>query len=239
MLAIAKPKIVLLDDDQSLLEVICYYFHEKFKETVLVEIFSKSQDFFLYIQENCYLSESPSDILNSFYANTKSKEQIKKTLKDLSELSAILVIDQELREENVTGIELSNQIRQYFPSAYISMLTSNIPTDKAVELHNNHSIDLFIDKKDINAIHNLYVYLSKQIDEIKNEYMIDPIDIFEYADIFENDEYLNNKNILLERNNPISFLTLNNDGDIAFMKKNKQISFWKYNSQSKQFTEYE
>ncbi|MGA9315229.1 MAG: hypothetical protein WBV77_11430 [Solirubrobacteraceae bacterium] len=239
MLAYTKPKIVILDDDPALLDVMNYYFTKQFQNTVLLKVFSKSQDFTLYIEEHCYLPESPSDILNVFYADTINKECISKTLKDLSELSAIIILDQELRGEEITGIDLSVTIREYFPASYISMLTSNVPNNKAIELHNNHNIDLFVDKKELNAIHNLYTYLAKYLDMMKNDYMIDSLDIFEQAGNLDSKEYLFNKNILIEKNNPSCFLTLNEHGDIAMMQENKHISYWQFNPNTKQFIEYE
>ena len=239
MLAYVKPRIILLDDDASLLEVIHYYFNEKFDDTVEVKIFTKSYDLMNYIQENCYLSESPAEILDSFYTSDKNKESIIKTLKDLSVLSATLVVDHELRGEEITGIELSNELREYFPTSYICMLTSNVPNDQAIKLHNNHNIDLFVDKKNTDAIHNLYTYLSKHINIQKNSYIIDAADIFDNTNILDSQEYINQKIIFLEKNNPFSYLTLNENGDIALIKNNHSISFWRYTPSTKRFIEYE
>ena len=54
MLSFTKPKIVMLDDDHSLLDVMEYYFSEHFQNTVLLKTFVKSQDFFSYIEEECF-----------------------------------------------------------------------------------------------------------------------------------------------------------------------------------------
>lgn len=239
MLAYTKPKIVILDDDCSLLDVMEYYFTERFQNTVLLKAFSKCQDFLSYIEEECYLSETPSDILNSFYASTRDKKCISKTLTDLSELSAIIVLDQELRGENIKGVDLSATLREYYPSSYISMLTSNIPQNTAIELHNNHHIDLFVDKKNDNAIHKLYHYLSNHINTSKNDYLIDFIDVFGNFGDLDHTDYQLNKNILIEKSNPLCYLTLNEQGNVAIMHENKRVSYWQYSPNTKQFIDYE
>lgn len=235
VLAYAKPKIIILDDDYSLLEVIYYYFNEKFKNTVLIKVFSKSYDFIEYIQDYCYLPDRPYELINSFYNNARTKEQAVQVLKDLSELSATLVLDHELRGEIITGIELSKQIREYYPSSYISLLTSNISDSKAIELHNNHSIDLFVDKKDTNTIHDLYVYLSKHLDDLQKECILDTMDLFKTSGILDDADYVSNKRKLLEINSPLAYLTLSERGDIALMDQNNRIVFWQYNSITRNF----
>jgi len=239
VLAFIKPKIILLDDDQSLLDVIHYYFTDKFKHSVKVITFSKSKDFLSYLEKYCYLPESPLEIINSFYENDIDKEQIIKTLKDLSELSAIIVLDQELRGEGVTGIEISAKIREYFPSSYISMLTSNVPNNRAIQLHNNHDIDLFVNKKDTDAIHNLYAYLSKHVDIIHKQYTLDPVDIFSKSIILENIDYILCRDQFLENIELTCYLTLSGNGDIAIMSDNGLISFWHYDSNENNFIAYE
>lgn len=239
MLAYAKPQIIMLDDDSSLLDVIEFYFNEKFQNAVLVKTFLKSENFFLYIEENCYLFESPSSILNTFYTNKLNNKEISKTLHDLTKISAIIILDQELRGEKTTGIEISTSIRNYFPNSYICMLTSNIPNEKAVNLHNSHNIDLFIDKKDPNSIDNLYRYLSIHLEELKKDYLFDSIDLFGKSGNLDNENYLINKEALLKNNNPQCFLTLNENGDIAMIQENQHISHWKFSSSNQRFIKYE
>ena len=239
MLAYIKPKIILLDDDQSLLDVIHYYFTEKFKNHVEVVSFIKSKDLLSYLEKYCYLPDSPLEIISTFYENNKNTENIVKTLKDLSVLSATIVLDHELRGEEITGIELSNEIREYFPSSYISMLTGNVPSDQAIKLHNNHNIDLFIDKKSSDAIHNLYIYLSKHIEDQKNSFMLDSTDIFNNTNILDSVEYVEQKRLLLEKNNHLSFITLNENGDIAILKNHEYIQLWRYIPSNKRFIAYE
>lgn len=239
MLAFIKPKIILLDDDQSLLDVIHYYFNEQFKNTVKLTMFSKSCDFLSHLEQHCYLLESPLEIINSFYENEINKEQIIKALKDLSVLSAIIVLDQELRGEVVTGIEISATIREYFPSSYITMLTSNVPNSKAIQLHNDHNIDLFIDKKDTDAIHNLYNYLYKHIETSNSQYTLDPSDVFSQIINLESDQYTTAKHQFLKKINPSCFLTLNGNGDMAIMLDDNCISYWKYNSTKNNFIAHE
>lgn len=239
MLAFTKPKIISLDDDQSLLDVIQYYFTEQFKNTVQVKTFSKSMDFFSHLEKHCYLPDSASEIINSFYENNINKEQIIKTLQDLRDLSAIIILDQELRDEAITGIDISARVRAYYPSSYICMLTSNVPNSKAVQLHNNHNIDLFVDKKDELAIHNLYNYLAMHIDRLNNHYAPDSVDIFSETKHLDNNTYILSKKDFLTDKNPSAFLTLNPNGDIALIQEDEQISFWQYLSEKQDFVAYE
>ena len=239
VLAFIKPQIILLDDDQSLLDVIHYYLTEQFKESAIVKTFSKSNDFLGYLEKSCYLPDAPLDIISSFYESEINKEAILTTLKDLSVLSAIIVLDQELRGERRTGIDISATIREYFPSSYISMLTSNVPNNKAIQLHNNHNIDLFVDKKENDAIHNLYIFLSRQIEAIRNQYALDPIDIFPNSKNLEKDEYAECKRTFIEQFNPMVFLTLNENGDIVILQDGEQVSFWRYISNENKFINYE
>ena len=191
------------------------------------------------MKKNVFISETPSEILNSFYTSPKDKHNSLKTLNDLANLSAIVVIDQELRGEDIKGIDISTKLKEYYPASYISMLTSNVTNNTAIELHNNHHIDLFVDKKDSNAIHSLYTYLFNHINGLKKEYEIDSLDVFENAGNLTDTEYQLNKRNLIENNNPLSFLTLNEQGDIAIMHETKNISYWQFNPNTKQFTEYE
>lgn len=239
MLAFAKPQIVMLDDDYTLLDVMEYYFIEKFQNTVLVKAFLKSNDFLAYIEKNCYLSEPPSVILNTFYSSKINQDSIANTLQDLTQLSAIIVLDQELRGEKITGSELSTTLREYYPASYISMLTSNIPNKKAIELHNNHNIDLFVDKSDTDAIPILYQYLSGHLEKIKKDYLLDSIDLFENVGNLNNEEYLLHKKTLMEKYNPRCFLTLNENGDIAMVQENQQISYWQFCLNTTHFIRYE
>lgn len=239
VLAYIKPKIILLDDDESLLDVIHYYFTERFNNSVIVRTFSKSKDFLSYLEKFCYLPDSPIEIINSFYGSKINKSLILKTLKDLSELSAIIVLDQELRGEDITGIDISVLIREYFPSSYVSMLTSNVPTSKAIQLHNNHNIDLFVDKKDADAIPNLYSYLLKHIEIMNTQYAVDSVDIFPQSINLENEAYNLCKKAFIKQKNPSVFLTLNEHGDLAILQANEQTSFWRYISKENKFIDYE
>lgn len=239
MFAYAKPKIIMLDDDHSLLDVMEYYFKEQLQDSVLIKTFSKSCDFLTYLEEYCYLPESPSSILTEFYSGKSSQERIAKTLKDLTQLPAIIILDHELRGEKITGIDLSTTIREYFPLSYISMLTSNVPSHEAINLHNNHNIDLFLDKKEIHAIQNLYIYLSKQIDTLKNDYLVDCMDLFGKIDNLDDAQYSLQKKELLKKENPQCFLTVNDNGDIAMIQENQDIFYWHYCYNTQQFTNYE
>lgn len=239
MLAFVKPKIILLDDDLLFLDVIDFYFKEQSRDSVFIKTFSRSNEFLAYLQDFCFLPDSPYEILTTFYSSEMNEDFAIQCLNDLSQTSAIIVLDQELRGENVTGIDISAKVRKYYPNSYISMLTSNIPSSTAIQLHNNHNIDLFIDKKDTDAIINLYNYLSQQISMMNQQYKLDPFDIFRDYHIFEDDQFIKNKNNFLLNQNPTAYITINNRGDIALMNKDMQISFWKHDLNEYNFINHE
>lgn len=239
MLAHTKTKILLLDDDEPFLDVLSFFIHEQLKENVIIKPFLNSSDCISFIQENCYSPDTVSEILNSFYRGPINQLCAAQTLKELSELSAVLVLDQELKEEHTNGINLSYKIREYFPSSYICMLTSTIPDNLAIDLHNNHSIDLFIDKKNPLAFERLYSYLLQYIHSKNDEYSIDPVDIFQDVGILEDETYINLKNELLNVTNYIAFITLNNAGELIIMKENRAIDCWRYDPKKQRFYTYE
>jgi len=237
VLAFTKPKIVFLDDDPSLLETLLYYFKEEFKDTVLINGFSQSQQFLKYVQNSCYLTDTFSEIISHFYNQKPDQKHVCKTLHDLSELCGIIVLDQELRAEKTNGIELSAKIREYIPNTYIALLTSNITNNQAIALHNNHNIDLFIDKKDDDAIVKLHGYLSHQIHRLINEYTTDSMDYFSDVSVLESKDYLLAKDNLLNNFKPQTFLTVNAQGDIALLTDH--VSYWQFNSKLNDFIKYE
>lgn len=235
MLAHAKTKIILLDDDAPFLDVINYFIKQRMNDDAIIKSFSKSSEFIYYVQEHCYVSESALDILHPFYNNIIDKQSIHKTLSELSELAAVVVLDQDLKEDPINGTSLSYQIREYFPSSYICMLTSTVSDNSALELHNNHSIDLFIDKKDPGAFERLSLYLLKYIELIKREQSIDAIEVFDEIGFLENEEYSDNKNKLLKTINYLAFITTNPNGDLAIMEEDRSISYWQYASKIQRF----
>lgn len=239
MLGYVKPKIVLLDDDESLLKVIEYYFKQQFNNSVLIKAFSKSVCFFDCLEECCFLPDSPYEILTSFYKSEINKESVIQCLEDLSQVPAIIVLDQELRGENLTGIDISLKVRQYYPNSHVTMLTSTVTDDAAIKLHNDQNIDLFVDKKSPNSIANLYSYLAKHIAHMNQEYQVDPIDVFKNHLIFKNKEFIESKNLFLQDKNPVAYVTLNHLGSLALMNEEKEISFWTYETGTNQFINYE
>lgn len=239
MLAFVKPKIILLDDDQSLLDVIGFYFKEQFGDSVFITTFSRSNEFLAYLQDFCFLPDSPHEILTSFYNSEMNEDFAIQCLNDLFQTSAIVVLDQELRDENVTGIDISAKIREYYPNSYISMLTSNVPSSTAIQLHNNHNIDLFVDKKDTDAIINLYNYLSQQVSIMNQQYKLEPFEVFSNCHRFEDDQFIKHRDNFLLIQNPVAYITINNRGDIALMNKDMQTSFWKHEPNEYNFIKYE
>jgi hypothetical protein len=239
MLAGAKFKIVILDDDWSFLNVINYYLKQKFDNNVRIKTFNKSPDFISYIRDFCFLPDNPNDILCSFYSLQSTENNIKKTLYDLSYLSAVIVVDQNLRGEKQSGITLSREIREYFPASYIAMLTSNLTSDKAVMLHNENLIDLFVHKDSHDSIEYLFTRLWGQITFKQKDFEYNAEDVFDWESIITEDRYITAKLHLLNSLSYDSFLTINSAGDIAVLKEDKTINTYWYDLNKDAFNSYD
>lgn len=232
MLAYAKPKIVMLDDDASFLDVATYYLEKHLANEALVTKFPYSPQFINYIQNHCYLPESSESILRSFYSSDKSKEKVEQTLLDLSELPALLVIDHQLRNEETNGIQISQKIKEYIPHSFIILLTAEVSTDKALELHNNDVIDLFIRKDAPNPMDVVLKHLNQQIEKIKAEFDFDPEDAFGFETTLENEHYINCRDDLLYELDYKSYLTISACGDVAVLDISDKTTYYSYDNKA-------
>lgn len=230
MIASAKPKILLLDDDTAFLDVATYYLEQKFGNNVIVSKFNTSQNFLEHIHNHCYLPETSQDILHSFYSGDKSKADIEQALRDLSELPAILVIDHHLRKEITNGIELSQYVREFVSCPFIILLTAEVDTNKAINLHNNEIIDLFVRKDDTNPMDYVHTHLTKQIAKLLGECNINPEDAFGFETVLEDASYIARRNEVLNEISYRSYLTISDSGDIAILNMNDQINYYSYNN---------
>lgn len=228
MIAQSKPKILLLDDDSSFLDVANYYLEKKFSNTAIITKFTSSIPFFQHIENYCYLPETPKDIIQAFYANEKSQLNIAQTLKDLSELPAILIIDHHLRNETTNGVEISQKIREFFPCHFIILLTSEIDTNKAVNLHNNEIIDLFVRKDDPSPMDYVHSHITKLVNKLKADSYISPQDVFGFENILEDEIYVSKRDELLNEVSYKSYLTISENGNIAVLNMDNQINYYTY-----------
>lgn len=230
MIASAKPKILLLDDDAAFLDVATYYLGQKFENTVIVSKFNTSQSFLEHIHNHCYLPETSQDILHAFYSSKKVNAEIQQALTDLSELPAILIIDHHLRNEITNGIELSQYIREYVSCPFIIMLTAEVDPNKAITLHNNEIIDLFVRKDDLNPMDYIHSHLTKQIAKLLAECNLNPEDAFGFGTILEDASYIAKRAELLDELPYKSYLTISENGDLAVLNMNDQINYYSYNN---------
>ena len=232
MIADAKTKIVLLDDDSSFLDVASFYLESKFKKTVAISTFNSSERFLNHINNHCYLPESPQDIIHSFYSSKKTHNNIAQTLKDLAELPAMLIIDHQLSTESTNGIEVAQKVREYIPSSFIAMLTSQVNTQNALSLHNNQIIDLFIRKDELNPMDVVYFHLKRQIEKVIIESNINPEDAFGFETILEDKTYISKREGLLNETFYKAYLTVSSNGEIALLDLDDQIRYYGYRDEA-------
>jgi len=236
LIAQSKPKILLLDDDSAFLDVANYYLEKKICNSAIITKFTSSNSFFQHIQDHCYLPETPKDIIQTFYANEKTQVNIEQTLKDLSELPAILIIDHHLRNETTNGVELSQKIREFFPCNFIILLTSQVDTKKATNLHNNEIIDLFVRKDDASPMDYVYTHITRLVTKLKTECYLSPEDVFGDKNILEDEIYVTKRDELLNDISYKSYLTISESGNIAVLNINNQINYYTYSYSKKVFS---
>ncbi len=229
-LASAKPKILLLDDDSSFLDVASYYLEKRLEKTAIVSKFNTSKSFLAHIHEHCYLPETAHDIIREFYAGELSKTNIEQALRDMAELPAILIIDHHLRNESTNGIELSKTIREFVANPFIILLTAEVETNKAIDLHNNQIIDVFVRKDDPNPMDVIYYHITKHIAKQNIEYKVNSYDAFGFDTILDDLSYMKTSCELLNDLSYKSFLTISAKGDIAVLDVNDQINYYTYSN---------
>ncbi|MGE3319674.1 MAG: hypothetical protein AB7I18_10305 [Candidatus Berkiella sp.] len=232
MLAYAKPKIVMLDDDASFLDVAAYFLEKNLGNDALIAKFPFSTQYINHVQNHCYLHDTSESILRTFYSSDKSKEKVEQTLQDLSDLPAMLVIDHQLRNEETNGIQISQMIKQYIPHSFIILLTAEVSTDKALDLHNNDVIDLFVRKDAANPMDVVLKHLNKQIEKMKAVFNFDPEDAFGFETTLENEHYINCRDDLLYELDYKAYLTLSASGDIAVLDMDNKITHYSYDNKA-------
>lgn len=230
LIADTKPKILLLDDDSSFVEVAACYLEKKLGRSALISQFTNSEYFFEYILSDCYLPESPQDILHSFYTNKINQTTIAQTLRDLSDLPALLIIDHQLQNEAITGVELTKKIREYIPCPFVVLLTAQLGTHNAVDLHNNEVIDLFVQKDGIHSLDYILSHLEKQIKRLRSQCDINIEDAFEFETMLEDEMYILKREELLNEIDYKSYLTISRQGEIALLTHNNQVKIFSYDN---------
>jgi len=230
LIAYAKPKIVMLDDDASFLDVAAYFLEKHLANEALIAKFPFSTQYINHIQNHCYLHDTSESILRSFYSSDKSQEKVAQTLHDLAELPALLVIDHQLRNEEANGIQISQKIKEYIPHSFIILLTAEVSTDKALDLHNNDVIDLFIRKDAANPMNVVLKHLNNQIEKIKAAFHFNPEDAFGFETTLENEHYINCRDDLLYELDYKSYLTISACGDIAVLDIDDKTTYYSYDN---------
>lgn len=228
MLANAKTKIVLLDDDHAFTEAASYYLDKKFGKAITISQFNSSSSFLEHIHNYCYLPESINELISNFYDGSKSKKEAEQVLKDLSVLPAILIVDHQLKNEVIDGTRVSCTIKEYIPSSFIIMLTSTVNPMDALNLHNNEIIDLYIRKDHGTPLDNICAHLHKRISKINESAYINPEDAFGFETILDNEIYISNRSVLLNQVLYKSYLTLTHKGEIAILDLDDQIRYYRY-----------
>lgn len=228
MLANAKTKIVLLDDDHAFTEAASYYLDKKFGNAVAISHFNASPSFLEHIHNYCYLPESINELISNFYVGSKSKKEVEQVLKDLSVLPGIFIVDHQLRNESIDGTKVSQLVKEYIPSSFVIMLTSTVNPTDALNLHNNEIIDLYIRKDDGSPLESICTHLNKRISKLNESAYINPEDAFGFETILENESYISKRNDLLNQVPFKSYLTSTNEGEIAILDLEDQIRYYRY-----------
>lgn len=222
----------MLDDDASFLDVAAYFLEKNLGNDALIAKFPFSTQYINHVQNHCYLHDTSESILRTFYSSDKSKEKVEQTLQDLSDLPAMLVIDHQLRNEEANGIQISQMIKQYIPHSFIILLTAEVSTDKALDLHNNDVIDLFVRKDAANPMDVVLKHLNKQIEKMKAAFNFDPEDAFGFETTLENEHYINCRDDLLYELDYKAYLTLSASGDIAVLDMDNKITHYSYDNKA-------
>lgn len=228
MIADSKTNILLLDDDAAFVEVTSLYLEKKLGQSAKVAHFTDPDHYFNHILSECYLPESPQDIVQSFYANPITELSIKQTLRDLSELPAILIIDHHLRNQPTNGIEVSKKVHEYIPCPFVILLTSELHVEDAIDLHNNDLIDLFVKKNGVQSLDYLASHLGKQIETIKTQFHYSLEDAFGFETQLDNQVYIAKRTELLNEIDYKSYLTVSAQGDIALLDTDNQLKQYSY-----------
>lgn len=135
-----------------------------------------------------------------------------------------------MRNEETNGIQISQHLKEYIPHSFIILLTAEVSTDKALDLHNNEVIDLFIRKDAPNPMDSVLKHLSKQIEKIKAEFDFDPEDAFGFETTLENEHYLNCRDDLLYELDYKSYLTISAGGAIAVLDIDDKTTYYNYDN---------
>ncbi|MFO1259139.1 MAG: hypothetical protein U1E78_12120 [Gammaproteobacteria bacterium] len=237
MIADAKAKILILDDDPAFLNVLERYMDQRFKNSVIISGFSNSSSLFEYIQKQCYLPESPQNLIRSFYGNEITSNRAVETLQELSKLPAILIIDYTLTNEKLSGIDVVTKIREYYPCLFVVLLTAHVDMHDALSLHNNEVIDLFITKENVNALDDLCDYLHKKLSNLKKESYFETDQAFESLEVLDSKHYIQSKASLLNKIPYKAYLTLCSSGKIAVLKEANQVNIYQYQNGAFQLNE--
>ncbi|MFO1259124.1 MAG: hypothetical protein U1E78_12035 [Gammaproteobacteria bacterium] len=228
VIADAKAKILILDDDPVFLDVTARYINQRFNDSAIISKFSNSSSLIEHIQNHCYLPESPQDLIRSFYDNEITPDRVAQTLQELSELPAILIIDYTLTNEKLSGIDVVTKIREYYPCLFVVLLTGHVDMHDALSLHNNEVIDLFITKENVNALDDLCDYLHKKLNNFKKESHFETDEAFKSLEVLDSKHYLQSRESLLNNLPYKAYLTLCSSGKIAVLKEANQINIYQY-----------
>lgn len=231
MLAFAKTKILLLDDDKSFLKTMAYYLDRNFGGQAIIKQFNNYEIYLEYIAENCFLLENPQELISSFY-----KKEIGSfdAVKELSSLCPITVIDNNLNQEK-NGIDVAKHIKDYFPNSYRILLTGCVDNQNAILLHNNDIINYFINKGSDDALQDLTKAISQSLENISRSFYYDADEVFNNSSIIESDEYISAKRKCLDQFKWSSYITINQDGNLVIMLENDKSIIACYDEVGRRF----
>lgn len=236
MISSSLTKLAILDDENVFLDSLKLYFESVFRSSIQINLFDTSSNFLEFVDENAFLNDSPDEIINSYYKCPITPSSTLNALNDLAKTCCIAIIDQNLGSEKTKGIDIIQKLRNYYPKTRIILLTSVVDDKTAIDLHNNSSIDCFINKEDPNALSKIESFIQEQIDHTSSLLNPDSCEIFSSSEKIQDQTYQNALKKLIDSTRAISHITTSKDGNISILNNNKLTNYI-YDDNDREFRE--
>lgn len=239
MLAGTILKIILLDDEESFLQTCEYFLKSTFSSKIKIHSYSDSNKCLEFLRKSCYLPERPSEILEFYYTQDPSSDLTKRTLQDLLLTYGILIIDQNLQNTGMLGIDIIKEIKPLYPSLKVILLTSCVEDKEAIEYHNSDLIDAFINKNRPDCMEVLNKILHNLVEDFYSQFNVDAEEIFNSRSIIDEERYIQQKESILKDSTYQAYITENPCGDIALLNYDNELTTYKFCPKQEAFVKNE
>lgn len=239
MLAGTTLKIILLDDEESFLQTCEYFLKMTFSSKIQIHSYSDSNRCLEFLRTSCYLPERPSEILEFYYAQDPSYDLTKRTLQDLLLTYGILIIDQNLQNTRILGIDIIKEIKPLYPSLKFILLTSCVEDKEAIEYHNSELIDAFINKNRPDCMEVLNNILHNLVEDFYSQFNGEAEEIFNTGNILDEERYIKQRESILRDNTYQSYITKTPCGTIALLNDDNELITYKFCPKQEAFVKNE